>query len=148
MGNSDVVGRRAIHILPARAGDVRGVPPRGRGGAACLSGQSLDKNVVVHLVRMKAGNRVVATFWRHPLARFTLLYSHSNAGDLGQMLDLFLELRAHLHINIMNCSSTFDPSARRTQRNARRQPNACSSGASRTQKKRKPTLTGASMALS
>ncbi|WOL13902.1 protein ABHD17B [Canna indica] len=71
-------------------------------GRLCLSGLSLDKNVEVHLVQTKAGNRVVATFWRHPLARFTLLYSHGNAADLGQMLDLFLELRAHLRVNIMS----------------------------------------------
>ncbi|XP_074563120.1 uncharacterized protein LOC141819767 [Curcuma longa] len=71
-------------------------------GRLRLSGLSPEKNVEVHVVETKAGNRVVATFWRHPAARFTLLYSHGNAADLGQMLDLFHELRAHLRVNIMS----------------------------------------------
>ncbi|RRT33124.1 hypothetical protein B296_00056860 [Ensete ventricosum] len=70
-------------------------------GPLCLSRLPPGKNVEVHLVETKAGNRVVATFWRHPLARFTLLYSHGNAADLGQMLNLFHELRSHLRVNIM-----------------------------------------------
>ncbi|XP_072981196.1 uncharacterized protein [Typha angustifolia] len=70
-------------------------------GKLCLTGVGPGQDVEVHLVETRAGNRVVATFWRHPLARFTLLYSHGNAADLGQMLDLFLELRAHLRVNIM-----------------------------------------------
>ncbi|KAM0939120.1 alpha/beta hydrolase domain-containing protein 17B-like [Dioscorea cayenensis subsp. rotundata] len=74
----------------------------GEDGRLCLSGLGVDRNVDVHLVETRAGNRVVATFWRHPSARFTLLYSHGNAADLGQMLDLFLELRAHLRVNIMS----------------------------------------------
>ncbi|GLJ11187.1 hypothetical protein SUGI_0145870 [Cryptomeria japonica] len=40
-------------------------------------------------------------YWRHPYAKFTLLYSHDNAADLGQMYDLFLQLRKHLHVNLM-----------------------------------------------
>ncbi|CAL5339520.1 unnamed protein product [Camellia sinensis] len=61
-----------------------------------------DKNVDVHLLDTKGGNKVVATFWRHPSGRFTLLYSHGNAADLGQMKELFIELRAHLRVNIMS----------------------------------------------
>ncbi|WOL19389.1 protein ABHD17B [Canna indica] len=75
---------------------------RGGSGRLCLSGLSPERNVEVHLVETKAGNRIVATFWRHPNARFTLLYSHGNAADIGQMLDLFFELRAHLRVNIMS----------------------------------------------
>ncbi|KAG0482081.1 hypothetical protein HPP92_010165 [Vanilla planifolia] len=75
----------------------------GEGGdrEAVLLGVSVEKNMDVHLVETKAGNKIVATFWRHPYARFTILYSHGNAADLGQMLDLFIELRAHLRVNIM-----------------------------------------------
>ncbi|PNX97665.1 abhydrolase domain-containing protein fam108c1-like protein, partial [Trifolium pratense] len=61
-----------------------------------------DKNVEVHIVDTKGGNKVVATLWKHPFARFTILYSHGNAADLGQMVDLFIELRAHLRVNIMS----------------------------------------------
>ncbi|KAI3990689.1 hypothetical protein MKX01_022989 [Papaver californicum] len=55
-----------------------------------------------HLLDTKGGNKIVATFWKHPFARFTILYSHGNAADLGQMQELFIELRAHLRVNIMS----------------------------------------------
>lgn len=71
-------------------------------GRLVMSGLSPDKNVNVHLLDTKGGNKIVATFWRHPAGRFTLLYSHGNAADLGQMQELFLELRAHLRVNIMS----------------------------------------------
>lgn len=71
-------------------------------GKLRLLGLSPDRNVEVHQLETKVGNRVVATFWRQPNARFTLLYSHGNAADIGQMLDLFFELRAHLRVHIMS----------------------------------------------
>ncbi|KAJ8767874.1 hypothetical protein K2173_020814 [Erythroxylum novogranatense] len=71
-------------------------------GRLVLTGLTLDKKVEVHLLETKAGNKIVATFWKHPFARFTLLYSHGNAADLGQMHELFIELRAHLRVNIMS----------------------------------------------
>nr|GMD75330.1 protein ABHD17B [Ipomoea batatas] len=71
-------------------------------GAQCFTGLRADSNVDVHLLDTKVGNKIVAAFWRHPFARLTLLYSHGNAADLGQMQDLFIELRAHLRINIMS----------------------------------------------
>ncbi|PKA65495.1 hypothetical protein AXF42_Ash005829 [Apostasia shenzhenica] len=74
----------------------------GRAGKLFFSGVSPEKNMEVHLIETKAGNKIIATFWRHPYARFTLLYSHGNAADLGQMLDLFIELRAHLRVNVMS----------------------------------------------
>jgi hypothetical protein len=73
---------------------------KGNDGVMVFSGTT-DKNVDVHIVDTKGGNKVVATFWKHPFARFTILYSHGNAADLGQMVDLFIELRAHLRVNIM-----------------------------------------------
>ncbi|KAG2319459.1 hypothetical protein Bca4012_054300 [Brassica carinata] len=71
-------------------------------GKLVFSGVSPDMNMEVHQLTTKPGNKVVATFWRHPFARFTLLYSHGNAADLGQMVELFIELRAHLRVNIMS----------------------------------------------
>lgn len=76
-------------------------------GRLVMSGLSPDKNVNVHLLDTKGGNKIVATFWRHPAGRFTLLYSHGNAADLGQMQELFLELRAHLRVNIMRYLCVF-----------------------------------------
>ena len=70
-------------------------------GKLTFTGVTPEKNMEVHQVTTKSGNKVVATFWKHPFARFTLLYSHGNAADLGQMVDLFIELRAHLRVNIM-----------------------------------------------
>lgn len=67
----------------------------------CFTGITADKNVDVHLLDTKVGNKIVATFWKHPFGKFTLLYSHGNAADLGQMQELFIELRAHLRLNIM-----------------------------------------------
>nr|GMC65089.1 protein ABHD17B [Ipomoea batatas] len=75
---------------------------RDEDGRLCFTGVTADKNVDVHLLDTKGGNKIVATFWKHPFARFTLLYSHGNAADLGQMQALFLELRAHLRVNIMS----------------------------------------------
>ncbi|KAK1553636.1 hypothetical protein Q3G72_001426 [Acer saccharum] len=71
-------------------------------GTVVFSGLTADKNAEVHLLETKGGNKIVATFWKHPFARFTLLYSHGNAADLGQMHELFIELRAHLRVNIMS----------------------------------------------
>ncbi|KAJ9141115.1 hypothetical protein P3X46_031690 [Hevea brasiliensis] len=71
-------------------------------GRLVLPRVSADKNIDVHLLETKGGNKIVATFWKHPFARFTLLYSHGNAADLGQMHELFIELRAHLRVNIMS----------------------------------------------
>jgi hypothetical protein len=74
---------------------------RERDGRLALPGVTADKNMEVHLLETKPGNKIVATFWKHPFARFTVLYSHGNAADLGQMHELFIELRAHLRVNIM-----------------------------------------------
>ncbi|KAJ0745177.1 putative serine aminopeptidase, S33, alpha/Beta hydrolase [Helianthus annuus] len=67
-----------------------------------FTGITLDKKVDVHMLDTKGGNKVVATFWKHPLGKLTVLYSHGNAADLGQMRELFIELRAHLRVNIMS----------------------------------------------
>nr|GMC61185.1 protein ABHD17B [Ipomoea batatas] len=75
---------------------------RDEDGRLCFTGVTADKNVDVHLLDTKGGNKIVATFWKHPFARFTLLYSHGNAADLGQMQALFLELRAHLRPSEFN----------------------------------------------
>ncbi|GMH30625.1 hypothetical protein Nepgr_032468 [Nepenthes gracilis] len=49
----------------------------------------------------KRGNEIVAVFVRNPMASLTVLYSHGNAADLGQMYELFSELSAHLRVNLM-----------------------------------------------
>lgn len=52
-------------------------------------------------LRNRRGNDVVAVYVKHPKASSTLLYSHGNAADLGQMFELFVELSNRLRVNLM-----------------------------------------------
>ncbi|XP_043813300.1 alpha/beta hydrolase domain-containing protein 17B isoform X2 [Manihot esculenta] len=52
-------------------------------------------------LRTRRGNEIVAVHIKHPKASTTLLYSHGNAADLGQMFELFVELSKRLRINLM-----------------------------------------------
>ncbi|MED6205945.1 hypothetical protein PIB30_022392 [Stylosanthes scabra] len=60
-----------------------------------------DTNLDVLLVDTKHGNKIVAFYLRNPYARLTLLYSHGNAADLGQLYDLFVQLKVNLRVNLM-----------------------------------------------
>lgn len=88
-------------------------PPAGeeKGGGAVveLTGVPRRVNVEARRLRTKRGTEVVAMHVRQAGAKLTLLYSHGNAADLGQMLGLFLELRAHLRVNIMRSVSSHTP---------------------------------------
>lgn len=53
----------------------------------------------------KRGTEIMAMYVRNPAAKLTLLYSHGNAADLGQMYDLFTELSLHLRVNLMGYPS-------------------------------------------
>lgn len=64
------------------------------------------ENVEVLKLPTRRGNEIVAIYVRHPMATSTLLYSHGNAADLGQMYELFIELSIHLRVNLMGYSST------------------------------------------
>ncbi|KAH1131693.1 hypothetical protein J1N35_003071 [Gossypium stocksii] len=100
MGNvtSNVAARFAFFPPDPPTYDVH----KDESGKLVLQGVTADKNIDVHMLDTKGGNKIIATFWRHPVARLTLLYSHGNAADLGQMHELFNELRAHLRVNIMS----------------------------------------------
>lgn len=79
---------------------------------AGLSAGSRRRVGEVDVLRLQTrrGNEIVAMYVR-TLARpsggggapVTLLYSHGNAADVGQLLELFLELSVHLRVNIMGC---------------------------------------------
>ncbi|XP_042485465.1 alpha/beta hydrolase domain-containing protein 17C [Macadamia integrifolia] len=58
-------------------------------------------DVDVLKLRTRRGHDIVAIHVKHPRATATLLYSHGNAADLGQMLELFIELSNRLRINLM-----------------------------------------------
>lgn len=102
MGNVTSTVAAKFAFFPPEPASYEVFREGGGTGRFFFSGVSPDKNMEVNLIETRAGNKIVTTFWRHPYARFTLLYSHGNAADLGQMLDLFIELRAHLRVNIMS----------------------------------------------
>ncbi|KAL3525809.1 hypothetical protein ACH5RR_014181 [Cinchona calisaya] len=58
-------------------------------------------NVDVLRLGTKKGTQIVAVYVKNPAAKLTLLYSHGNAADLGQMYDLFSELSLHLRVNLL-----------------------------------------------
>ncbi|KAK3212297.1 hypothetical protein Dsin_017003 [Dipteronia sinensis] len=70
-------------------------------GKLVMSGVVLKENVDVLKLDTKRGNQVVAVYIKNPAARLTVLYSHGNAADLGQMYELFYELSFHLRVNLM-----------------------------------------------
>lgn len=59
------------------------------------------ENVDVMKLTTRRGNEIVAVYVRYPMATSTLLYSHGNAADIGQMYELFIELSIHLKVNLM-----------------------------------------------
>ncbi|TYK09355.1 protein ABHD17B [Cucumis melo var. makuwa] len=59
------------------------------------------ENVEILKLPTRRGTEIVAVFIRYPMATSTLLYSHGNAADLGQMYELFIELSIHLRVNLM-----------------------------------------------
>lgn len=58
-------------------------------------------DVEVLRVPTKRGNNIVAVYVRNPSASLTLLYSHGNAADIGQMYHTFTDLSLDLGINLM-----------------------------------------------
>ncbi|KAL2933301.1 Alpha/beta hydrolase domain-containing protein 17C [Bienertia sinuspersici] len=59
------------------------------------------ENVDVLKIQTRRNTEIVAMYVRYPMATSTVLYSHGNAADIGQMYELFIELSIHLKVNIM-----------------------------------------------
>ncbi|KAL7614431.1 uncharacterized protein LOC111880302 [Lactuca sativa] len=59
------------------------------------------EGVDVLKLRTKRGNEIVTVYIKHPKACATLVYSHGNAADLGQMLELFVKLTHRLRVNVV-----------------------------------------------
>lgn len=72
-----------------------------RAGALCIPEVPPRDGVDVLKLRTRRGNDVVAVHIAHPKATATLLYSHGNAADLGQMYELFVEITLRLRVNLM-----------------------------------------------
>ncbi|KAK9021075.1 hypothetical protein V6N11_011080 [Hibiscus sabdariffa] len=60
-----------------------------------------DPSLDVLLIDTKYGNKIVGFYLKNPYARLTVLYSHGNAADLGQLYDLFVQLKVNLRVNLM-----------------------------------------------
>ncbi|KAF7819976.1 alpha/beta hydrolase domain-containing protein 17B-like isoform X1 [Senna tora] len=58
-------------------------------------------NVDVLKLRTRRGNDIAAVYVKHHKPTATMLYSHGNAADLGQMFELFVELSIRLRLNVM-----------------------------------------------
>ncbi|KAJ7943879.1 Alpha/beta hydrolase domain-containing protein 17C [Quillaja saponaria] len=70
--------------------------------SGCMPIPLKDDNFLdVLLIDTKRGNKIVAFYLRNPSARVTLLYSHGNAADLGQLYDLFVQLKVNLRVNLV-----------------------------------------------
>ncbi|ESW11377.1 hypothetical protein PHAVU_008G024800 [Phaseolus vulgaris] len=70
-------------------------------GKLKMTGVVTRENVDVLKLCTKRGNTIVAIYIANPSASSTLLYSHGNAADLGQMYELFSELSHHLRVNLL-----------------------------------------------
>ncbi|XP_065878859.1 uncharacterized protein [Euphorbia lathyris] len=70
-------------------------------GLLLLSPFPHRENVEILKLPTRKGTEIVAMYIRHPMATSTILYSHGNAADLGQMYELFVELSIHLRVNLM-----------------------------------------------
>lgn len=69
--------------------------------AGCSVPLAEDNALDVVMIETKRGNKIVGFYLKNPYARLTLLYSHGNAADLGQLYDLFLQLKVNLRVNLM-----------------------------------------------
>ncbi|KAK6931389.1 Serine aminopeptidase, S33 [Dillenia turbinata] len=70
-------------------------------GKMMISGVPKRDNVDVWRLLTRRGNEIVAMYVRNSTAKLTILYSHGNAADLGQMFNIFTELSLHLGVNLM-----------------------------------------------
>ncbi|XP_024978524.1 alpha/beta hydrolase domain-containing protein 17B-like isoform X3 [Cynara cardunculus var. scolymus] len=78
----------------------------GGGGKWRMTDVSERDNVDVLKLKTKRGTEIVAAYVKNPVASLTVLYSHGNAADLGQMYELFCELSLHLRVNLMGYDYT------------------------------------------
>lgn len=66
-----------------------------------MNEKEMRNDVDVMKLCTKRGSEIVAMYVKNPKAKLTVLYSHGNAADLGQLYDLFVQLSIHLRVNLM-----------------------------------------------
>ncbi|KAG8594086.1 hypothetical protein GDO81_001066 [Engystomops pustulosus] len=101
-------------IVPEQNASTRLTPGRGTGvnrrwklhltdGADFQYTQHDLDNIEVFMTKSSRGNRIACMYIRCvPGARFTLLFSHGNAVDLGQMSSFYLGLGTRINCNIFS----------------------------------------------
>ncbi|KAK7266817.1 hypothetical protein RIF29_19473 [Crotalaria pallida] len=67
----------------------------------CIPEVARKENVEVVKLRTRRGNEIVGVYVKYHRPTCTMLYSHGNAADLGQMFELFVELSNRLRLNVM-----------------------------------------------
>ncbi|CAN6464211.1 unnamed protein product [Victoria cruziana] len=87
-------------FFPPNPPSYKIVADESRGGLS-MTNVPHRENVDVLRIKTRKGNEIIAMYVRNPMANLTLLYSHGNAADLGQMHELFVELSIHLRVNLM-----------------------------------------------
>ena len=92
-------GRLAIPEISRAPSRRRRRDGAGAGGSSVAAAAEEDGAEVVRL-RTRRGNEIVGVYVRHARASATMLYSHGNAADLGQMYGLFVELSRRLRVNL------------------------------------------------
>ncbi|KAE8654966.1 putative receptor-like protein kinase [Hibiscus syriacus] len=91
-------------FFPPNPPSYRVVEDKSSGGQLYIPEVPRRDDVDVLKLRTRRGNDIVAVHIKHPKASATLLYSHGNAADLGQMFELFVELCNRLRVNLMGLS--------------------------------------------
>ena len=94
---------------PPAAGAAQGTNSAAAAEDACkvvtrrvvMTGVRWSAGVEARRVRTRRGSEIIAMYVRRPGARLTVLFSHGNAADLGNMHKIFVELSARLHVNLM-----------------------------------------------
>ncbi|KAL5080514.1 hypothetical protein RYX36_008935 [Vicia faba] len=61
----------------------------------------MKENVDIVKLKTRRGNEIAAVYVKYHRPACTMLYSHGNAADLGQMFELFVELSNRLRLNVM-----------------------------------------------
>jgi abhydrolase domain-containing protein 17 len=92
-------GRLAIPEISRAPGRRRRRDGGGGDSSSAAAAEEEDGTEVVRL-RTRRGNEIVGVYVRHARASATMLYSHGNAADLGQMYGLFVELSRRLRVNL------------------------------------------------
>ena len=93
-------GRLAIPEISRAPSRRRRRDGAGAGGSSVAAAAEEEDGAEVVRLRTRRGNEIVGVYVRYARASATMLYSHGNAADLGQMYGLFVELSRRLRVNL------------------------------------------------